>query len=184
MSVVGASTHFAIVHLITQLKSFCILDKAIFCYLTATRDNVFNLQCFAKIAWCAGNWGLQSPSNYLKRQRNWPTITILVRLLSLITVTVCACVCVCTWVFMPMHTVHSLCMFSWLALFSYNDDLILLPISYLVADIPRIDSFGHKARQKDEVQNCVLLTSAAYALQEDVQGWDSLLQCHELRGRW
>lgn len=49
-------------------------------------------------------------------------------------------------------------------------DLILVPISYPVTDIPRIDSFGYKARQKDEVQNCVLLTSAAYALQEDVQG--------------
>lgn len=49
-------------------------------------------------------------------------------------------------------------------------DLILVPISYLVTDIPRIDSLGYKARQKDEVQNCVLLTSAAYALQEDVQG--------------
>lgn len=49
-------------------------------------------------------------------------------------------------------------------------DLILVPISYLVTDIPRIDSFGYKARQKDEVQNCVLLTSATYALQEDVQG--------------
>lgn len=52
----------------------------------------------------------------------------------------------------------------------YHHDLILVPISYLVTDIPRIDSFGYKARQKDEVQNCVLLTSAAYALQEDVQG--------------
>lgn len=49
-------------------------------------------------------------------------------------------------------------------------DLILVPVSYLVTDIPRIDSFGYKARQKDEVQNCVLLTSATYALQEDVQG--------------
>lgn len=64
----------------------------------------------------------------------------------------------------------------------YND-LIFVPIFHPVTDIPRIDSFGYKARQKDEVQNRVLLTSAAYALQEDVQGWDSLLQCHELRGR-
>lgn len=49
-------------------------------------------------------------------------------------------------------------------------NLMVVPVSYLVADIPRIDSFGYKACQKDEVQNCVLLTSAAYALQEDVQG--------------
>lgn len=46
----------------------------------------------------------------------------------------------------------------------------LFPFSHVVTDIARVDSFGYKACQKDEVQNCVLLTGAAYALQEDVQG--------------
>lgn len=47
-------------------------------------------------------------------------------------------------------------------------DLILVLI--LVTDISRIDSFGYKACQKDEVQNRLLLTGATHALQEDVQG--------------
>lgn len=73
---------------------------------------------------------------------------------------------------MPVHAVRCLCMISsaTLCIAVWCDDLILVPISYPMTDIPGIDSFGYKARQKDEVQNCVLLTSAAYALQEDVQG--------------
>lgn len=70
---------------------------------------------------------------------------------------------------MPVHELYSKPLHILFYCVGYHR-LILVPISYLVADIPRIDSIGYKARQKDEVQNCVLLTSAAYALQEDVQG--------------
>lgn len=152
--------------------------------LLYVRDNVLNLHLDSKIGWCKGNWGLQSPENYLKHLCKWPKYnhssyvpepdnSDCMHLCVFAHEHLCPCILstVCAW-FPDWHY------------FCNNDDLILVPISYLVADIPRIDSFGHKARQKDEVQNCVLLTSAAYALQEDVQGWDSLLQCHELRGRW
>lgn len=89
-----------------------------------------------------------------------------------------ACVCACAY----CYTVPYLCMSHACTLCACiyvdvdmsslygNHDLILAFISYPMTDIPRVDSFGYKTRQKDEVQNCVLLASAAHALQKDVQG--------------
>lgn len=162
--------------------SFAILLQPMF---LQTLDNVFNLLFFSEIAWRKGELRAAKSLKLFKASEE---LTYYNNSSEVPEPDNSDCMRMCVCFHMSIYA-HAYCPLScaWFPdwhYFSCHDDLILVPMSYLVADIPRIDSFGHKARQKDEVQNCVLLTSAAYALQEDVQGWDSLLQCHELRGRW